>query len=681
MQQQLAPFHLAVLIIIDGLPRDLLSKTTGPFLYEACANKNHHLGETENMNISNINSTNSTTASVVCGIGHTEWFPDSSTNHASILTGSSASMHGIWGNIYIKYGVSSKKPVLGGGPLCQRQECAYYPNVMDVIRASNGTAAAFYKWDGPTSFMDTGFSNLSVLPSDEEVFEKTMRQIDVAAEVSKVAPASPGIVVAQFLQVDDSGHNHGRLHGDNLHHAIAMVDQYTKRIVSRTIKLNGVVMAVSDHGRDAANGHYDHEDAAPYARTTDEREGSGRAFEYQVATWIPSSKPTTYWLKRGFGSKDISPTLMHCLGLDNNRIPIEWDGRALTEVCDPTRRATLQPWPVKMRKQPCAIEMEAPGKWIMSAGSAVLFIGVLSCIGNIEWDHTLVRLALLMAAAGVCVVSLVQWPRPILAIRYWSQGYFTVCFVLVTRSVVKDNIASSEKGVSICSVRLFLLLWIMKVVTFVCIADQVLQGGLDVPGGTRDRIDASISHSLWLGAIVTIISIQFLELHHSAAFSVDLVRFGLMLSSANSTSLTMRVPARDPVMIVQWVLLAIVWCYHAYIYRRKGITAHSHIIFEEQEQVLPSSLSAFMWSAWSIMAVLGMLACFGGQIPISHAKYYSYSQGTTWLAASFVWIMAIMSMVVIMAHVFPGIATTTTTTTTTNTWGGRKRQTRPALRL
>lgn len=215
--------------------------------------------------------------------------------HASMFTSVSPSRHGIVDNVW-----TPSSPLV--------------PSLMDVIHQAGLSMASFYSWEPLRDLFGLGLMDIAYYRKLEDPIEGQVSKIgtEAATFISEQMPAFSFI----YLEAPDKiGHIHGWMSEPYLQ-AVSKADSAIG-LVLESLHASGrlkdtVCLVQADHG-----GHdQDHSAGLP---------------EDMTIPWIISGPGIRcgYSIKRPVSIMDTAPTIAHLMGLP---VPVEWNGRAVTEV-------------------------------------------------------------------------------------------------------------------------------------------------------------------------------------------------------------------------------------------------------------------------------------------------------------------------------------------------------------
>jgi predicted AlkP superfamily pyrophosphatase or phosphodiesterase len=278
----------AIFILLDGIPADVIENTATPYLDQIAAQGGY-------------------TRAFVGGEkgGGTESPTISAVGYNSLLTGTWANKHNVWGN-------SIKAPNYD------------FPTIFRVAKDynSNLKTAVFSTWlDNRTKLigegleatrniqMDFAFDGFELdtlrFPHDEE--RDYIRQIDelvVNKTADYIAESSPDLSWVYLEYTDDMGHRYGD--SEQLTNAVKLADDQVGRIwkaIQQREKENAeewMIVITTDHGR-----------------TADTGKGHGGQSERERTTWIVTNQSN---LTPAFfnqpGIVDIMPSICDFMGIE-----------------------------------------------------------------------------------------------------------------------------------------------------------------------------------------------------------------------------------------------------------------------------------------------------------------------------------------------------------------------------
>jgi predicted AlkP superfamily pyrophosphatase or phosphodiesterase len=188
------------------------------------------------------------------------------------------------------------------------------PSLIEVVHQAGLGTAAFYTWEPLRDLASPGALDIAYYRRLGDSAEEQVLEIGATA-ATFVAEQKPALTFVYLEAPDAVGHRHGWMSAPYLR-AVSKTDRAVG-LVLEPLRASGsladtVCLVLADHG-----GHdYDH--------------SAGLAEDLTIP-WIISGSNIRrgYSIMRPVNITDTAPTIAHLLGLP---APVEWSGRAVTEV-------------------------------------------------------------------------------------------------------------------------------------------------------------------------------------------------------------------------------------------------------------------------------------------------------------------------------------------------------------
>lgn len=294
----------AVFVIVDGIPADVIEKTTKPSL-DVIANKGGyvraHVGGGKN--------------------SYSETPTISAVGYNSLLTGTWVNKHNVWDNDIARPNYS-------------------YPTIFRLLKDQypSKTTAVFSSWiDNRTKLVGDGLDatgniktdffydglELDTLTYPHDKQRKYMHQIDeavVSRAAETISKDAPDLSWVYLEYTDDMGHMFGD--SEQFYDAVQLMDKQIGKLwsaIEQRMKNNNEdwqIYITTDHGRDAKNG-----------------KGHGGQSDRERTTWIVTNANNlnSYFKSGDAAIVDIMPSLAAHLKINIPRIiKMEMDGIPLT---------------------------------------------------------------------------------------------------------------------------------------------------------------------------------------------------------------------------------------------------------------------------------------------------------------------------------------------------------------